>query len=213
MNDEERQLVKEATSILCTDDDSRKLYEHMTRAYELARKGVPVRLTGRSAVMNPLIDLMLSDHDTYEAVLQYIVKKRDALGQPPLEDSDQVRRDYMREMMVTRRARLSRLVDLWNSMRPEREKLRGKARMEFERVHGNRWFAARGDRELTMREQVGRRLTHQERTNMLISFWKEVDSELDDLEEFARNQMRAGAQRTNVFQFKIQPRKDKNERA
>jgi hypothetical protein len=208
MNAEQKTMLAEAVNTLIDDTDALDLYKKMMGVHELARKGYPVRLAGRCDVLNPMLDLLLVDHDGGEAVLRLIEVKRTARGLPPLEDAEQARRDYMRELMADRRDRLSRLVKLWNMMRPAHEQIRGPARAEFERVHGNRWFAVREEREKALREQLGRRLMAHERAALLTAFWADVNAELDELEVFVRNQMKSGAARNAVFQFKLQPRKE-----
>jgi hypothetical protein len=208
MNAEQKTMLAEAVNTLIDDTDATDLYKKMMGVYELARKDFPVRLTGRSGVLNPMLDLLLADYEGGQVVLRLIETKRTTRGLPQLEDPNEARKIYMRELMATRRDRLSRLLKLWNTLRPDREKVRGAAKTEFERVHGNRWFAVREEREKALREQHGRRLSHHERTSLIKAFWEDVNRELDDFDVFVRNQMKPGADRNAVFQFKLQPRKE-----
>ena len=208
MSDIDREALTAAVSALIEDPDADRMFKQMVGVYELAKKGVPVRLTGRPAVLNPLLDLMLDDYPTYESVLALVDRKREAADSEPLNDVGFDRRSYMRELMANKRARQRRLVDLWNQLRPERDRIKGAARMEFERVHADRWLTVRLERESDLRAQLGRRLTNEERTQVIQQLWADVDTELTALSDYVQGELRkpAGA-RGAEFKWRVVPRK------
>lgn len=192
MNADQKAALADAVNLLIQASDADALYAQMSGVIDLARRGIPVRLTGRSAVLNPLVDLADSDPDAYERVLALIENKRAQAKLPQLETGDSMsnRKAYMREFMAEKRARQRRLVELWNELRSERDKLRGSRRMEFERVHAERWQNEKDARVEQLRKIKNRRLTRDELTSISTQLWNDVDSELDALETFVRAEVR-----------------------
>lgn len=209
MDANQKALLAEAANALIEDSDAAVIYKQMLGVHELARKGVPVRLIGRCAVLNPLLELMLDDFDAAERVIELIERKRSDAGNSPLDNEGFDRKAYMRELMATKRERQRRLVELINMLRPDRERLKGATRMEFERVHANRWFEVRNEREDDLREKLGRRLTNDERMGIIRQLWADVDAELAELDEFVRSEMRKPlhSRAPAGFKFKLQPKK------
>jgi len=117
----------------------------------------------------------------------------------------------MRELMATKRERQRRLVELVNMLRPESEKIKGSARIEFERVHAARWLSVNDERQDEAREQLGRRLKANERRALIAKFWEDVDAELNELEEFIRDEIRKPLHQRapQGYKFKLQPKKGK----
>lgn len=207
-----RELLAEAANVLIDDDDAPEMYKKLLWVHDVARKGVPVRLTGRPSVLNPILDLMLTDFPKAERVIQLIERKRAESHMDPLIEAFN-RRSYMRELMASKRERESRLLKLVNQLRSEHDKIRGLAALEFKRTHGNRWHAVRLERESAMRSSVGRRLTIEELDTLRSQLWADVDSELNDLENFVREELRKPLQlrAPNGFNFRIQPKKEAND--
>jgi hypothetical protein len=194
---------------LIEDADAVSLFKQMTGVYDLARKGVPVRLVGRPAVLNPLLVLWLEDEPAAHRVIDLINRKRSQLGRSPIGDQDFNRRSYMRELMAQKRERGRRLVELVNELRSEDDKLKGATRIEFERIHANRWLDVKKERENALREAEGRRLTADEMHTIKEQLWSDVDAELDALEEFVRQEVRKPlhARAPGGFNFRLKPRK------
>lgn len=211
MNADQKAALLESMECLIEDADAISLFKQMTGVYDLARKGVPVRLVGRPAVLNPLLVLWLEDEPAAHRVIDLINRKRSALDRPPIGDQDFNRRSYMRELMAQKRERGRRLVELVNELRSEDDKLKGAARIEFERIHANRWFEVKKERENALRAARGRRLTMEELDNIKDQLWAEVDTELDELEEFVRIEVRKPlhARAPGGFNFRIKPKKGK----
>lgn len=209
MTPDEKALLLEAIETLIHDTDSAQLFRQLTGVYDLAKRDVPVRLVGRPAVLNALLDLWLKDEPAAERVVDLINKKRAELGREPVGDADYNRRGYMRELMAQKRERGRRLVELANGLRAEKDKLRGTTRMDFERMHANRWYEVKKERENDLRESVGRRLTVDEMNAVASQLWADVDSELDAFEAFVQAEIRKPIhQRAPAgFDFKLKPKK------
>lgn len=211
MDANQKALLAEAVNALIDDSDASDLYKKMNLTYELICKGVPVRLVGRAAILNPLLDLLIDDLPAGERVLQLIDRKRTEGNQESLDEGEGGfdRKSYMRELMATKRERQRRLVDLVNALRSENTKLKGSPRLEFERIHAARWLNVRTEREDALREKLGRRLTVEERTNIIKQLWVEVDQELDELEAFVLEEIKKPVFRRapEGFKFKLQPKK------
>lgn len=208
MNNIDREALAEAVDCLIQDPDSVEMFHWLNNTYDLARRGVPVRLVGRGAVLNPLLTLRLGKESAYANVLTLINRKREDHGANPLDEGDINRRSYMRELMAQKRERGRRLVGLVNQLRSEADKLQGTARMEFERLHASRWQAVRKEREDALRDRLCRRLTSDELTRIKDQLWAEVDQELDEFEEFVRVESRKPLRERapGGFNFKLQPK-------
>lgn len=211
MDANQKAEIAEAMTALIESSDAETLYKQLMGVFEVARKGVPVRLTGRPAVVNPLLDLLLQDHPAGERVLQLTNKYRAEKELGPLEGGGFKRKPYMRDLMATKRDRQRRLVELVNELRSEHDKIKGSVRIAFEQMHANRWFAVRTEREEAMRKALGRGLSVDKRMDVIAGLWADVTKELDDLEEFVRAEIRKPlSQRApNGFNFKLQPKKGK----
>lgn len=211
MDSSAKAALAEAANTLVADADAKTLYAQMQGVLELAARNIPVQLTGRPAVLNPLIELALRDEAAFDRVIELVDRKRKEAGLPPLGDMELDRKAYMREFMAIRRERLRRLVELWNELRSENDKIRGASRLQFEQLHGARWKDEKDRREEALRNQLGRRLTAEERRSVSTQLWEDVEEELAALQDFVREEIRkplANRSRTG-FEFKVgtMPRK------
>lgn len=203
---EERLALAEAANTLVADADAKALYAQMRGVLDVVERNIPVRLVGRPAVLNPLLRLAVEDHAAYDRLIELIERKRVGMGLQPLtpeETND--RRAYMREFMAVRRDRLRRLVELWNELRSENDRIRGAQRMQFEQVHGARWKDEKDRREEALRARLGRRLTIEERLGVSAKLWEDVEDELAELQAFVRDEIRKPlhARSSTGFQFKV----------
>lgn len=192
MTTTDRQALAEAVDALAQDSDAADLFTKMNWIIELIDKGVPAQLTGRPAILNPLVQLYSEDVDTFDRVITLVNRTRTNNGLPTLdnEDSDETdRKAYMREFMAKKREKQAVLVRLWNELRAERDKIKGTTRMEFEREHAARWQDEKKAREDAARGRLGRRLSNDERKAIASKLWDDVQEELDSLEEFVRSEM------------------------
>lgn len=211
MDQEAKAALAEAVNTLVADADAKTLYAQMLGVLEVAQRNIPVQLVGRPAVLNPLIQLALADEAAYERVFDLIDRKRKEAGLPPLQDMDLDRKAYMREFMALRRERLRRLVELWNELRSENDKIRGASRLQFEQLHGARWKDEKDRREEELRARLNRRLTAEERRAISVKLWEDVEEELVALQEFVRAEVRKPLPNRSRegFQFRVgvMPRK------
>lgn len=212
MDADAKAALAEAANTLVADADAKTLYTQMIGVLEVAQRGIPVQLVGRPAVLNPLIQLAIADEGAYERVLDLIDRKRGEAGLPALQEMDLDRRAYMRDFMAQRRERLRRLVELWNELRSENDKIRGASRLQFEQMHGARWKGEKDRRELALRGELGRRLTAEERRQISTKLWEDVEEELVALQDFVRQEIRKPLHMRSRegFQFKVgvAPRKE-----
>jgi len=209
MNQNDKQALADAVDTLITDADAAALFKQLAGVYDLARKNVPVRLVGRAAVLNPLLVLWLEDEEAAERVIALINRKRDAAGLGPVGDGDYMRRAYMRELMAQKRERGRRLVDLENRLRADNDKLKGTQRMDFERLHANRWYEVKKEREAAARAKFDRRLSTDELAEIATNLWTDVDSELDAFEVFVEKEERQPLSKRSArgFKFLLHPKK------
>lgn len=189
MDERTKAAIADAVNTLVGDVDAKTLFAQMQGVLQVASRSIPVQLVGRPAVLNPLIELALKDEATFERVMELVDRKRTEANLPALMDMELDRKAYMREFMAIRRERLRRLVELWNQLRSENDKIKGSARMEFEQIHAARWKDEKDAREAHLREKLGRRLTMPERQSISAQLWEEVDEELAALDEFVRGEL------------------------
>lgn len=205
MDSAAKAALAEAANTLVSDDDAKTLFTQMQGVIEVASRKIPVQLVGRPAILNPLVELALNDEGAFQRVMDLIDSKREKLGLPALQEVEQDRKAYMREFMAIRRERLRRLVELWNELRSDNDKIRGASRLQFEQMHGARWKDEKDRREDALRERLGRRLTADERRDISAKLWEEVEDELASLEAFAREEIRKPlhARSKTGFEFKV----------
>lgn len=98
----------------------------------------------------------------------------------------------MRSFMAQKRERERRAVAVENMLRPANATLRGKARLAFMQKAGAEWKARRDAMLAAARTSKGSSLTREEQEELLVSFWKTVDEELDYMESSAREEMLKG---------------------
>lgn len=201
----ESTVINAAMKALIHDDDAQELATQLLGVQQLVRAGTPVRLTGRPSIMNVLLDLSVADEDAFFRLLEDVDSERESLGQPPLSNRASGRTRYMREFMAERRDRSRRLREAWNSALPDSERLRGAARLDFERDHHNRWGREKARREDTLRREQGRRLTVHEQRAVADQLWRDVDNEIRGFEAFARSisTERDAARRLHAYVFTL----------
>ncbi len=189
---EELHSLLDAVNCLITNDDAVEFFNALTAILPNAR-AFDARFTGTRAVLNPLVDLAVSDSEKFASVLDLIETKRAASGKPRLQQNTQPgydKTDYMRDFMQQKRDRERRAVEIENLMRKPTEQLSGRARLDFMQVQSGKWKAGRDAALAAAREHAGgKRLTKPQMQSVIAAFWAKVDKELDDLEELARHQV------------------------
>lgn len=208
---DKRKPIAEAAQFLVDDDFAVKRYQQLMKTVEFVRKeNIPLKLIGPCAPVDPLLSYATSQDDMAWLV-EIINKHRVRQGKPPLVEAAPVdpttepanRREYLAEFMYIKRQRETRLIDLWNSMRSEHDKIKGRARVDWLRLHSNAWAAAKKDREEAAATAAGRRLRRDELRRVQDQFWDDVDAELDRLEAFTRDEIRKPLTHRNPSGFKF----------
>jgi hypothetical protein len=140
--------------------------------------------------LNALVELASSDPKGFEGVQELIDGKRRDKGLRAIwPDKSEERFDkveYQRILMQERRRRTGRAVDIENMQRPEKDRLVGTKRLEFE----NRTLARWGEELQTLLDNAralnGGSLTRDQQRAIRDNFWSGVDQKLDDTESEVR---------------------------
>lgn len=193
MSDESRAALLAAVNRLVVDDAAPRLYEALTDAVPPARR-LSMRFVGDYDDLNPLLDLACTHPDHYDNVMALVESKRESRGAPPLDPKrGQVEKfnknDYMADFMAKKRARERKAAEVENLMRPERDRLVGRARLDFMQMQAAKWKAELDKRLAAARAAQEGRIRLPELDAIRATFWDQVDRELDELEEYARREM------------------------
>lgn len=190
MNTVDRKQLAYAADLLASTPDASMLFNALGAVIRLSHAGaVPVALTGVAEPLNPLVDLYCVNREGYDGVLAMIEKRRAEAGLPPLSPpvSDAFdKRAYMRQFMDRKRQRLNRAVDLENLDRPQRDKLRGTARLDFCDMQAAKWKVELDRRVDAARAAAGGPLDKATATAVREQFWNWIDEQLDAAEAKAR---------------------------
>jgi hypothetical protein len=189
-----RDALLVAVNELIRSEDARQKLDAVEAILPAARRYSAV-LTGELAIMNPLVELAVKQSDKFEKVLDLVDDKRAAAGLLPLRTKgDQFDKNaYMKEFMVQKRARERRAADIENMMRPERDRLIGRARTDFMQRQAARWKEERDALlERARSNYDSGRIPREELDLLLKQFWENVDKQLDDLEDLAKQERSAG---------------------
>ncbi len=209
MNPAEKEALALAVNTLIEDGDAESMYQAMRGVLAIARRGIPVNLTGRPAVLNPLIALAQSDEEAFDRVIDLCNRKRKERGLTSFA-VDNLKRSYMREYMAERRSRARRMSKLWNNLLPTADQIKGNARLDFEQQESAKWYDEKTRREEELREQLGRRLKRDELQSIAQQLWTDVDEDLDNFEKFVDAELAAPITRRrspHAFKFQFANRK------
>ena len=184
-------LVKGAAKQLVTAPNASDLFKILDSA---VRRGVglPIRLTREFAAMNPLLALSQENHELYETIIQWVFDKRDAMGLDPLRDVTVYNKNsYMREFMANKRERERRAVDIENMLRSDKDRLKGKSRIEFVQRQSAYWKHHRDKLVEAERKALGaKHLPQDVYSKVLKNFWADVDRQLDEMEMMTIEELR-----------------------
>ena len=179
-----RENLLAAANILINHPDAQHLYETMVAVADLSRQ-FPIQLTGPAEPLNPLLEVRLDAVDVYERIIALVEEKRRAVGYEPLQrqaDDKFDKNEYMREFMERKRQRQRRATDIENMMRPERDRLRGRARLDFMDRQSARWKDELDARLERVRQAHNGRIPKAVLQLTREQFWQNVDRQLDELE-------------------------------
>lgn len=181
--------AKEAAARLVKFEEAKADYDVLDEVLTKAGN-LPVKLYDTSAVwLNPLLYLYKARPQTYQTIVQWVNEKRVGKGFTPLfkDKREFDKTDYMREFMAERRSRERRLIAIENARRADRDKLQAQSRDNYLRKVSAEWREEK-DRMLdaAMAQKDGKRLTKEERQEILRLFWETIDRRLDDMENQSR---------------------------
>lgn len=189
---EDVQSLLTAVNTLIATDQQTYMAEAIEAVAAMSTR-YPVVFGGKLAVLNPILKLRVEDPASFDKVRALIDSKRVADGLPPVwpdpekEKFDKV--EYQRQLMATRR-RIARLaLDLENAQRPERDRLIGTARLEFENRVLSEWGAELERRLEAMREQAGGRLAKEASNAYRKDYWRGVEESLEERHELLRREL------------------------
>lgn len=184
-------LVTAVGALVDLDDDTAERYGSTIESMARFRVRNPDAWLGYDLeVFNPLVELAGADPDGFAGVQELVDKQRRARGAKPAwpdksdEGFDKV--EYQRLLMQERRRRAGRAVEIENLQRPEKDRLVGTKRLEFENRTLARWGAqlqAILDEE---RAEFGGSIPRVQQRQIREKFWAGIDRHLDELEKSAR---------------------------
>ena len=182
-----------AVAALVDREDAAWLYDALQAVIKL-QVNYPVALVGSAAVVDPLRELARTNPRAFPNLIHLADTKRVALGKPPLTSSPEPdkfdKREYMREFMDKKRLRLRKAVEVENFLRPERDALRGRARLDFMDRKAAEWKADLDARVDRARQASGGRLDAETLDVLRAQFWQYVDDQLEEQMQDARLKLR-----------------------
>lgn len=205
--EERKQLLLSAVNLLINSPSAHELMSALEAAYSVARIH-PVKLSGEAAALNPLLDLRVSDEQTYNNVLGLIETKRreigyDPLVRPKIDKFDKT--EYMRAFMDRKRERQRRAAAIENMLRPDKDALRGRSRLDFMDRQSANWKKELDALLERSRQAHGGRLSKEQIEMIRDQFWSGVDEYLDKLEAEARSErMKSPQLRTQLSASLVQ---------
>lgn len=205
-SEEKKELLLAAVNLLIRSPDAHAHLDALEAIFPLA-KTHPVRLVGDAAPLNALLDLHLTDPQRYERLLELVETKRREAGFDELRPHRESRFDkveYMRNFMDRKRARQRRAAEIENLMRPSRDRLIGKSRIEFMERQASRWKRDLDEFVNKARVAQGGRLSKETLDTLREQFWSGVDKYLDDLEAVARKEGGAVVRRGKLSASMVQ---------
>jgi len=179
--------IKSALLVLIKGADASKSYSTLVSAVAVANR-LAIRLTGEDAALNPLLWLSQDNPPEYAALIDFVHTKRQTLGLDPLDpDKGGFKKNpYQAAFMAEGRLRRGRASRIENMMRPNRDKLIGNSRMEFERSQQALWKKQR-DASIEAHKKANEgRMTREEFKVLITRFWAAVDTAIDEKEAEAR---------------------------
>jgi hypothetical protein len=186
-----------AANLLIKAPNAHSLFQTMLDTAPLMARHKELRLTGDAAALNPLALLKVAQPDVYDGVIELVERKRAEAGYEPLETAQDDKFDksaYMQLFMEQKRLRQRRAADVENLQRADRDKLVGRARLDFMQRQSALWKTERDAFLQRAREAAApRRLKKDDIALVLETFWKKVDERLDALEDAARSGRHSGS--------------------
>ena len=143
------------------------------------RNNLEIQFYGEHSQFNPLLSLMGTNFNSAQKVFDLVDKKREETNLPALTINIPEDSGYLREFLENKRGRLQRMIEITNANRSISEKLRGTARLNFERETAEVWHTQHLERAKELQIQLGRRLTQEEKRAVSEDCWKDIDRTFD----------------------------------
>lgn len=198
-NPTKAEVLAAATELVNTEDVT-TVNRWLNLLEPVVDEGIDLTLEGAAAFLQPLLELRRKDISAYVNVMQKIDEARKDDGLSAVSER-KGKTAYLAEFMRTKRQRETRIVKIWNEMLSARDQLKGDARKAFMLMHARRWHAERERRTDALRKQLGRALTLAETRAVVNKLLDDIDLELQELEEFVRQELRTPIQQRNPNGF------------
>jgi hypothetical protein len=188
----DKQAMLDAVNDLIFDPNPQFKLGALEAAAALARR-YPVQLTTELAVLNPLLQVMVTDQDGFRNMQRLIDSKRKLLGSHPCWPEPEPERfdkgEYQRNLMQRRRERAGRASRIENMQRPTKDALRGSNRLDFEELQLATWGHALDNHIQAARQAAGGKLSKPETDAIRTRYWAATDAQLSEKEELVRMEM------------------------
>jgi hypothetical protein len=175
-----------AANLLIRSGEARDHYEMLVAAAPLVARYPLLRFRGDAYPLNALATVKVGEPDVYRQIIDLVERKREEADLGPLVESEESRFDksaYMQQFMEQKRQRQRRAAEIENMQRHERDKLVGRARLDFMQRQSEIWKKERDALMDKAREAAKpQRLTRDEIQIIVNQFWAKVDRQLDELE-------------------------------
>lgn len=186
MEDNVKAQLVEAANLLIRSPDASDHYNMLTTVAPLVARFPLLRFVGEAEALNILAILKIGEPATYQKVIDLVEGKRGEASLPPLAELQEARFDksaYMQQFMEQKRQRQRRAADIENMQRSERDRLIGRARLDFMQRQSEVWKQER-DALLAKARDAAKpgRLSKDQLQLVVTQFWDKVDRQLDELE-------------------------------
>lgn len=182
----------EAINHLIAEHDPRYMREALDAVGQL-RGSYPVKLTAELAVLNPLTLLREADPVAYAKVQALVDARRSeaglALCWPPEGPAVFDKLAYQRRLMALRRERSGRALMIENLQRPERDKLVGTNRLEYENRQLSAWGDEADRRVALAKQAAGGKISREQINAIKQRYFESLEAELDEREAAVRAEL------------------------
>lgn len=183
-----------AVNLLSTSPHAQLLYG-LLRAVIQAAVQRPLKTDDlQVGFLDAFVQLAVEDKGKYDAVIELVKRKRDELGLEPLEeptpDKGFDKGEYQRDFMFEKRLRENFAADIENMIRPARDTLRGRTRMDFMQMQSRRWKEELDAALDTVRSHTpqGGRASKDDLNAVRNTFWRNIDIQLEQLHKLAHTE-------------------------
>jgi len=191
-----------AVNVLIQSPNAHHQFNMMEAVAPLLSRYKELRLSGEADDLYPLARFKVSHPEEYVSIVELIERKRMDRGFEPLRtDTDDKfdKAEYMQQFMQQKRIRQRRAADIENLQRGEREKLVGRARLDFMQRQSEQWKQERDALiDIARKAAHPRKLKREDISAVLEQFWGKLDAKLDALEAAARSGRYTGIKNTSL---------------